>query len=87
MLSAPCQGLRLLSAMASGGPLHRPLGKLVAAGEEGPATALLVCDIQERFRDTIVGYPAVIDTARRLVRPCAPISPRLIWLCCSSSGV
>ncbi|CAL8467777.1 g7315 [Coccomyxa elongata] len=31
-------------------------------------TSLFVCDVQERFRSTIKGYPAVIDTARRLVR-------------------
>ena len=46
----------------------RPLGKLVAFNEGAPATALFICDIQERFRETISGYPAVIDTARRLVR-------------------
>lgn len=39
------------------------LGKLNAN-----ATALFVCDIQERFRPVINGFPAVIDTARRMVR-------------------
>ncbi len=43
------------------------LGKLVASTDGGPGTALFICDVQERFRDTIVGYPAVIDTAVRLV--------------------
>lgn len=45
--------------MASG----RSVGKLAA--EE---TALLVCDVQERFRPVIAGYPAVIDTSKRMVR-------------------
>ena len=45
----------------------RPLGKLIASKEGAPHTALFICDIQERFRDTISGYPAVVDTARRLV--------------------
>ena len=31
-------------------------------------TALFVCDIQERFRPLIAGMPAVVDTARRMVR-------------------
>lgn len=31
-------------------------------------TALFVCDVQERFRPVISGMPAIIDTARRLVR-------------------
>lgn len=30
-------------------------------------TALFVCDVQERFRPLISGYPAVIDTSRRMV--------------------
>ena len=30
-------------------------------------TALLVCDVQERFRPVISGFPAVIDTSRRMV--------------------
>ncbi len=45
------------------------LGKLVGSTDDGPGTALFICDVQERFRDTIQGYPAVIDTAVRLVRP------------------
>ena len=55
--------------MASEGQAQRSLGKLVASHEAGPCTALFICDIQERFRETIAGYPAVIDTARRMVRP------------------
>eukprot|EP00877_Chromochloris_zofingiensis_P000146 jgi/Chrzof1/10131/Cz04g30020.t1 len=31
-------------------------------------TALFVCDIQERFRPVISGMPAVVDTARRMIR-------------------
>lgn len=31
-------------------------------------TALLICDVQERFRNIIAGFPAVVDTARRLAR-------------------
>lgn len=30
-------------------------------------TALLVCDVQERFRQLIFGFPAVVDTSRRMV--------------------
>ena len=41
------------------------LGKLTP-----PTTALFVCDVQERFRSVISGFPAVIDTARRLARGC-----------------
>lgn len=41
----------------------RSVGKL--APEE---TALLVCDVQERFRPVISGFPAVVDTSRRMVR-------------------
>ena len=29
-------------------------------------TALFVCDVQERFRSVISGFPAVADTSRRL---------------------
>lgn len=39
------------------------LGKL-SPGE----TALLVCDVQERFRPVINGFQAVVDTSRRMVR-------------------
>eukprot|EP00775_Hariotina_reticulata_P003246 gene3246-3522_t len=39
------------------------LGKLLPS-----KTAVFVCDIQERFRPIINGMPAVVDTARRLVR-------------------
>ncbi|GAB4815336.1 hypothetical protein N2152v2_002382 [Parachlorella kessleri] len=31
-------------------------------------TALLVCDVQERFRQLIYGFPAVVDTSRRMIR-------------------
>ncbi len=50
------------------------LGKLVGSTDEGPGTALFICDVQERFRDTIQGYPAVIDTAVRLVSLCPVLS-------------
>lgn len=50
-------------AMATAAAAGRPsVGKL--APEE---TALLVCDVQERFRPVISGFPAVIDTSRRMV--------------------
>jgi hypothetical protein len=39
------------------------LGKLTPGD-----TALLVCDVQERFRPIISGFSAVIDTSRRMVR-------------------
>jgi len=41
-----------------------PMGGLgrLAAGE----TAVFVCDVQERFRSVISGYPAVVDVARRM---------------------
>lgn len=39
------------------------LGKLLPT-----STALFVCDIQERFRPIISGFPAVVDTSRRMVR-------------------
>lgn len=29
--------------------------------------ALFICDIQERFRSTIFGYPEVVSTARRMI--------------------
>lgn len=31
-------------------------------------TALFVCDVQERFRSVIHGFPAVVDVAQRMVR-------------------
>ncbi|RMZ54677.1 hypothetical protein APUTEX25_003055 [Auxenochlorella protothecoides] len=31
-------------------------------------TALFVCDIQERFREAIQGFPAVVDVSRRMIR-------------------
>jgi hypothetical protein len=42
---------------------HGSLGKLLPT-----STALFVCDIQERFRPLISGFPAVVDTSRRMVR-------------------
>ncbi|MEW5298299.1 MAG: hypothetical protein WDW38_000975 [Sanguina aurantia] len=39
------------------------IGRLVPA-----KAALFVCDIQERFRPIITGYPTVIDTAKRMIR-------------------
>ena len=47
-----------MATVANGGGV----GKLAA--EE---TALLVCDVQERFRPVITGFPAVIDTSKRMV--------------------
>lgn len=39
------------------------MGKLLPT-----STALFVCDIQERFRPIITGFPAVVDTSRRMIR-------------------
>jgi len=36
-------------------------------------SALLVCDVQERFRPLILGFPAVADTAARLVKGAAAL--------------
>eukprot|EP00884_Botryococcus_braunii_P019934 jgi/Botrbrau1/6624/Bobra.104_2s0011.1 len=49
------------------------VGKLVAE-----RTILFVCDIQERFRSVIHGYPAVIDTARRLIKGAAAFNIPII---------
>lgn len=46
--------------MASAAP-H--IGRLVPS-----ETTLFVCDVQERFRPIISGFPAVIDTSKRMVR-------------------
>lgn len=55
--------------MATAAAAGRPsVGKL--APEE---TALLVCDVQERFRPVISGFPAVIDTSRRMLRAAAAL--------------
>jgi nicotinamidase-related amidase len=51
--------------MASGA---RALGRLSPS-----STALLVCDVQERFRPLICGFPAVADAARRLVKGCGAL--------------
>lgn len=32
------------------------------------STILFICDVQERFRSVISGFPAVIDTSRRMIR-------------------
>lgn len=41
----------------------RALGRLCPS-----STALLVCDVQERFKPLICGFPAVADVARRMVK-------------------
>eukprot|EP00879_Flechtneria_rotunda_P027337 GHRR01029282.1.p2 GENE.GHRR01029282.1~~GHRR01029282.1.p2 ORF type:complete len:111 (+),score=33.75 GHRR01029282.1:342-674(+) len=41
----------------------RSLGRL-----QKQSTSLFICDIQERFRPIIAGMPAVVDTARRMIR-------------------
>ena len=39
-----------------------------SVGRLSPSTsALFVCDIQDRFRNVIHGFPAVVDTAQRMV--------------------
>ena len=38
------------------------MGKLVPR-----TSALFVCDVQEKFRPVITGYPTVVDTAERMV--------------------
>ena len=48
--------------MASGTASGGGVGRLVPA-----QTALLVCDVQERFRPIISGFPAVVDVSRRMV--------------------
>lgn len=40
----------------------------LAARLQTSTSALFVCDIQERFRPIIAGYPTVIDTAKRMVK-------------------
>jgi len=50
------------------------LGKLLPT-----STALFVCDIQERFRPIISGFPAVVDTSRRMVRIDGSIRICLQW--------
>ncbi|GAX75726.1 hypothetical protein CEUSTIGMA_g3169.t1 [Chlamydomonas eustigma] len=39
------------------------IGKLIPS-----TSALFVCDVQEKFRPVISHFPAVIDTARRMIR-------------------
>ena len=36
-----------------------------------PQCAVLVCDLQERFKDVITGFETVVDTSRRMVQWCA----------------
>ena len=48
---------------ASNSPSSPSLGRLDPA-----TTALLVCDVQERFRPLIAGFDAVAETSSRLVR-------------------
>lgn len=45
------------------------LGKL-----EASRCALLLCDVQERFRENIQGMPALIDAARRMARGAEALS-------------
>lgn len=45
------------------GHLARSLGQLLPK-----QSALFVCDIQDRFRTNIKGFPTVISTARRLIK-------------------
>lgn len=33
-----------------------------------PQCAVLVCDLQERFKDVITGFETVVDTSRRMVQ-------------------
>jgi len=49
-------------ATSGGANLEGRLGKLAPDD-----TVLFVCDVQERFRSVISGYPAVVDVARRMV--------------------
>ncbi|PSC73207.1 Isochorismatase domain-containing 2 [Micractinium conductrix] len=51
--------VRAMAAAADG----RSVGRLPP-----DETALLVCDVQERFRPVISGFPAVVDTSRRMLR-------------------
>ena len=55
--------------MASAADAPR-IGRLVPS-----ETALFVCDVQERFRPIISGFPAVIDTSKRMVRPVHGLLP------------
>ena len=56
---------RAVRTMATGSAAAaaRSVGRLAPS-----ETALLVCDVQERFRPVITGFPAVIDTSKRMVR-------------------
>ena len=63
-------------ATAAGGG-GRGVGKLAPA-----ETALLVCDVQERFRPVISGFPAIVDTSRRMVRTPPPAGPLLARALC-----
>ena len=72
---------------SSGRPLQAlfmQASKALRIGRLSPAsTALFICDVQERFRPIISGYPAVIDTAARLVRSVSSnlVHSRSLWSC------
>lgn len=56
---------RLFATMGQGGS-HESRNNLGRLRPE--ETALFVCDVQERFRSVIHGFPAVVDVAQRMVR-------------------
>jgi hypothetical protein len=63
----PCRAAVRARAMATATDAPTRLGKLQAEG-----TALLICDVQERFRTVIHNFPAVVDTSKRMVRARPP---------------
>lgn len=52
---------------------RKSLGKLTPA-----SSVLLVCDIQERFRDIIHQFPSVVRTSKFLVDGCAALSVPIV---------
>ena len=56
---------RLFSTMGNGRS-HMSVNSLGRLRAE--ETALFVCDVQERFRSVIHGFPAVVDVAQRMVQ-------------------
>ncbi|KAL6766753.1 hypothetical protein ACKKBG_A37210 [Auxenochlorella protothecoides x Auxenochlorella symbiontica] len=60
---APALQARPESVAAMATAARSSLGR-IALGD----TALFVCDIQERFREAIQGFPAVVDVSRRMIR-------------------
>lgn len=54
---------RVLRGTAQMATITRSVGRLLPE-----KTALFVCDIQEKFRPIISGYPAVIDTSARMIK-------------------